>query len=102
MRIPFAIAAVLLAAAPAWAVKDWSDYYQKGLQLEREGHYKEALTQFQLARREKRDSGVKQRLYSVDFIDYFPYYHEGICYQALAEHHLNLKPVNDETDRQRR
>ena len=102
MRVPYAIAAVLLAAAPAWAVKDWSDYYQKGLQLERAGQYKEALKEFQKARAEKKESGVRERLYSLEFIDYFPYYHEGICHQALGAYDAALRSFNEEAENQRK
>ena len=85
MTLRLAIAAVLLAAAPAWAVKDWSDYYTSGLKLQGAGKHREAIKEFESALRLKKEPGTKQRLYSLEFIDYFPYYQQGISYQALGE-----------------
>jgi len=101
MTLRLAIAAVLLTAAPAWAVKDWSDYYTRGLQFQAAGKYREAIKEFESAVRLKRDSGTKQRLYSLEFIDYFPYYQQAICYQALGEIDQALRYFNHEEEQKK-
>jgi len=101
MTLRLAIAAVLLTAAPAWAVKDWSDYYTRGLQLQAAGKYREAIKEFESAWRMKPEPGTKQRLYSLEFIDYFPYYQEAICYQALGEQENALRYFNIEEDKRK-
>jgi tetratricopeptide (TPR) repeat protein len=70
---------MVLAAAPAWAVKDWYDFYQDGKQQADRGRCKEALADLAQARRLKPGSELQVRLYGLVFIDYVPYYYEGVC-----------------------
>jgi hypothetical protein len=70
---------VIAAAGPAWAVKDWYDFYEDGKQQAARGHCKEALASLAQARRLKPSSELQVRLYGIVFTDYVPYYYEGTC-----------------------
>jgi hypothetical protein len=78
-RAPLPLILVLLAG-PAWAIKDWYDFYEdaKG-QMDR-GRCKEALANLAQARRLKPKSDLEVRPYGLVFIDYVPYYYEGVCH----------------------
>jgi tetratricopeptide (TPR) repeat protein len=76
---------LVLAAAPAWAVKDWYDYYQDGRQQAERGRCKEALADLTQARRLKPSSDLEVRLYGLVFIDYLPYYYEGVCHVKTGD-----------------
>jgi len=76
---------LVLAAAPAWAVKDWYDFYQDGKQQADRGRCKEALANLAQARRLKPSSELEVRLYGLVFIDYVPYYYEGVCHVKAGD-----------------
>jgi hypothetical protein len=77
-RAPLALILVLFAG-PAWAVKDWYDFYEDAKQQMASGQCKEALANFAQARRLKPKSDLEVRPYGLVFIDYLPYYYEGVC-----------------------
>ena len=76
---------LVLAGAPAWAVKDWYDFYQDGKQQADRGRCKEALADLAQARRLKPGSELEVRLYGLVFIDYVPYYYEGVCHAKTGD-----------------
>jgi len=76
---------LVLATAPAWAVKDWSDLYEDGKQQATHGRCKEALASLAQARRLKPSSELEVRLYGLVFIDYLPYYYEGVCHVKTGD-----------------
>ena len=76
---------LVLATAPAWAVKDWYDFYQDGKQQVERGRCKEALADLAQARRLKPSSDLEVRLYGLVFIDYLPYYYEGVCHVKTGD-----------------
>jgi tetratricopeptide (TPR) repeat protein len=76
---------LVLAAAPAWAVRDWYDFYQDGKQQADRGRCKEALANLAQARRLKPSSELEVRLYGLVFIDYVPYYYEGVCHVKAGD-----------------
>jgi len=78
-RGPLALILVLLAG-PAWAVKDWFDYYEDAKQQVDSGRCKEALANLAQARRLKPKSDLEVRPYGLVFIDYVPHYYEGVCH----------------------
>ena len=77
--MPNSVAPTLYTAGPAWAVRDWYDYYEDGKQQAARGRCKEALASLAQARRLKPSSELHVRLYGIVFIDYVPYYYEGVC-----------------------
>jgi hypothetical protein len=81
------MAAVLATmAVPAFAVGTWYDYYldarDKHIPAQR---WDAALASLKEAVKLKPDSGVDQRTYGMDFVDYFPYYHQGVVYHHLRQ-----------------
>src|SRR5438128_1856161 len=87
---------LVLAAAPAGAVKDWYAYYEEAkLQVER-GRCPEALANLAEARRLKPGSELEQRTYGLDFIDYVPYYFEGRCHLQKGDFTAALRAFEAE------
>jgi tetratricopeptide (TPR) repeat protein len=76
---------LVLAAAPAWAVKDWYDFYEDAKQQADRGRCKEALASLAQARHLKPSSELQVRLYGIVFIDYLPYYYEGVCHVKTGD-----------------
>jgi tetratricopeptide (TPR) repeat protein len=90
-RGPFFVCLAILSAAPAWAVREWFDDYADGDAALRLGHYHKALEYFQRAAKRKPDSDQNARSYGMEFIQYFPYYKQGLCYVKLGEYAQALK-----------
>src|SRR5262245_49369644 len=77
---------LLLWASPAWAVREWYDHYLDARdRLMPAGNYAEALTELQAAVRLKSASAMNEQTYGLQFIDYLPYYHLGVCYLRLGD-----------------
>ena len=77
---------VLAIAVPSGAVGTWYEYYLDA----RDKHipaqqWDAALASLKQALKLKPDSGVDQRTYGMDFIDYFPYYHQGVVYHRTQQ-----------------
>ncbi len=84
-RLGFALA-LLLAAQPAWAVREWYDHYLEARdQLIPAGRHAEAIRELQAAIRIKPASAVNEQTYGLQFIDYLPYYHIGLCYLRTGD-----------------
>ncbi|HET7295312.1 MAG TPA: AAA family ATPase [Vicinamibacteria bacterium] len=78
--------ALLLAAQPAWAVREWYDHYLGARDtLIPAGRYAEAITELEAAIRLKPASAVNEQTYGLQFIDYLPYYHLGLCYLRTGD-----------------
>lgn len=75
---------VWLIASPAWAIKEWYDHYLDAQRLMRADRCPEALKELQQAVELKSTPG-EQRTYGLEFIDYFPYYDQGVCYLKLGD-----------------
>jgi tetratricopeptide (TPR) repeat protein len=90
LRRLLAALAVLIALAalppPAWAVREWYDHYlearDKDIPAER---WKEALANLQAAQRLKPDPALNEQTYGLQFVDYFPYYYQGLCHLKLGD-----------------
>ena len=87
MRFRGAILALplVLLAGPAAAVKDWYDFYEEGKQQVARGRCAEALASLAQARRLKPSSELEVRPYGLVFLDYVPYYYEGLCHAKLGD-----------------
>ena len=77
---------VLAIAVPSGAVGTWYDYYLDA----RDKHipaqqWEPALASLKQAAKLKPDSGVDERTYGMDFIDYFPYYYQGVAYHRTQQ-----------------
>jgi tetratricopeptide (TPR) repeat protein len=75
------LAGLLLIASPAWAVKEWYDYYLDARdRLIPAKRWDEALGALREAERLKPASALNEQTSGLDFVDYLPYYYSGICY----------------------
>jgi tetratricopeptide (TPR) repeat protein len=83
-RAPLALI-LLLVAGPAWAVKDWYEFYEDAKEQVVRGRCKEALANLAQARRLKPGSELEVRTYGLGFIDYVPYYYEGACHVKTGD-----------------
>jgi tetratricopeptide (TPR) repeat protein len=100
MKTRLAVLFVLLLAAPLWAAKDWYVYYEDALRLIDQKRYDQALKSLQEARAIKPESG-RLRTYGMYFADYYPYYYEGICHQALGDYDNAIRMFGIEADRKK-
>jgi hypothetical protein len=87
---------LVLSTGPAWAVKDWYDFYEDGKQQVSRGHCKEAIASFAQARRLKPSSELEVRLYGLVFTDYVPYYYEGVCQVKAGDFKAALQAFETE------
>jgi tetratricopeptide (TPR) repeat protein len=78
---------LLVQASPAFALREWYESYREARdKLIPAGRYTEALAALKEAARLRPDPGVNVRTYGLDFVDqYFPYYYQGVCYQATGD-----------------
>src|SRR5262249_32233546 len=56
----------------------------------------EALAALQEATKLKPESGLDERTYGMEFVDYFPYFYEGQCHLALGEYDSAIRLLNIE------
>lgn len=78
---------VLLSVSPAWAVKNWYDYYYNARdRLMPAGKWDEAIADLQQAVRLKPQSALQEQTYGLDFLDYLPYYQMGLCYLRKGDY----------------
>jgi tetratricopeptide (TPR) repeat protein len=87
--------AVLSFASPAWAIKEWYDHYVDAERLMRADKCPEALKELQQAIELKSTPG-EQRTYGLEFIDYFPYYDQGVCYLKQGDYASAIRLFNVE------
>ncbi len=99
-RLSIAAVVLVLVAAPAWAIREWYEYYRDAQRLMREGKHAEAIASLQQAIRLRPQPGINERTYGLDFIDaYFPYYDMGVCYLRSGDYANALKSFNEEEER---
>lgn len=78
--------ALALVSSPAWAVKEWYDYYLDARdKLIPRGRCTEAIASLKDAVRLKPDSALDEQTYGLQFVDYLPYYHIGFCHLRNGE-----------------
>jgi hypothetical protein len=88
--------AVVLAAAPAWAAREWYAYYDDALKALARGQHAEALTSLRRAQAMKPRSALQEQTYGLDFVDYLPYYYQGVALAGLGQHAAALDAFNAE------
>lgn len=95
-RVPAGLAALLmlLTALPAWAVKEWYDYYHDARNRMQAERWEDALASLKAAVRLKPDSGLAERTYGMNFEAYLPYYRQGTCYLRLKEFNKAVEMFN--------
>jgi tetratricopeptide (TPR) repeat protein len=85
--------------APAWAVREWHDFYAEGEAALQQGRHQQALKAFQEAVRLKPDPELNARPYGMEFVQYLPYYKQGICYMKLGDFNSAERMFNIEEDK---
>src|SRR5438876_2021614 len=96
--LPFALLALLLLAAPsAWAVKEWYDYYL-GAREDRitTKQYAEAIKSLDAAVRLRPTPSLNEQTYGLRFVDYLPYYWQGVCYLRTGDFNSAIRMFNIE------
>jgi hypothetical protein len=78
--------ALVLAAAPVWAAREWYAYYDDALKAIARGRNEEALAFLRQAQQMKPRSALQEQTYGLDFVDYFPYYYQGVALARLGQH----------------
>jgi hypothetical protein len=98
MALRRALLALILVflAGPAWAVKDWYDFYEDAKEQVTSGRCKEALANLAQARRLKPKSDLEVRPYGLVFIDYVPHYYEGVCHVKMGNFKAALQAFEAE------
>ena len=82
------VLAVLLAS-PALAAVQWYEHYNRGIELEERGSWREAFEDFQAAARVVPVPAKRIQTEGGNFIlDYDPYYHMALCLTGLDKPHL--------------
>jgi tetratricopeptide (TPR) repeat protein len=79
-RALLALVVALVAARPALAVQDWYDYYLQARDRDIPGRkWADCVKNLRAALRLRPAPGAQLRTYGVEFVDYLPHYHMGIC-----------------------
>ena len=100
MRRPLLALGFLLAAVSAWPLSEWYDHYLKARdQLIPAGKCPEALKALQEAIRIKPSSGLQLQTYGLQFVDYLPYYWQGVCHLKMGDNEAAIRLFNAEEDR---
>jgi tetratricopeptide (TPR) repeat protein len=105
LRRALGVAALLLLALPAWAVREWYDHYLAARDnLIPAGKYAEAIQNLQEAIRLKPNPAVNERTYGMWTVDYLPYYYLGLCYLRTgdlnsATRYFNIEEARGEIKR---
>jgi hypothetical protein len=87
---------LVVAAAPAWAAREWYVHYEEALKDMRSGRYSDALAKLRQARAIKPRSALQEQTYGLDFLDYLPYYQQGVCLVRMGEHAAAVEAFNAE------
>ena len=91
---------LVLAPAPAWAVREWYDHYLEARDEQiPDGEYDEAIENMLAAIKIKPTPGLKERTYGLQFEDYLPYYHLGLCYLHKEDFPSAIRMFNMSEDR---
>ena len=95
-----ALVLALIASEPSWALEEWYDYYLRARdKLIPAGQCGEALKQLQEAARQKPGSSLNEITYGLQFVDYLPYYWQGVCYLKTGDNNSAIRLFNIEEDR---
>jgi tetratricopeptide (TPR) repeat protein len=96
-RFPLLFVAAVLLASPAWAVQEWYDHYLEARdRLIPEKRYAEALKSLQQALRLRSGSALNVQTYGLQFVDYLPYYYQGLCHLRLGDHASAIRAFDQE------
>jgi tetratricopeptide (TPR) repeat protein len=96
-RSPLLLLLAVLLAPPASAIQEWYDHYLEARdRLIPERRYAEALKSLQQAVRLKSGSALNVQTYGLQFVDYLPFYQQGICHLRLGEYASAIRAFDQE------
>ena len=95
--LSFLVCALALSAAPSWAVKEWYDYYieARDQRIPRK-QYAEAIKSLEAAVRLRPASALNEQMYGLRFVDYLPYYWQGVSYLRTGDFNSAIRMFNIE------
>jgi tetratricopeptide (TPR) repeat protein len=86
-----------LAAAPAWAAREWYDYYLQASEQDIPARrWGDCVRNIDQALKLRPNPGTNVRTYGMPFIDYLPYYLKGVCLQGQQENARAIEEFNRE------
>jgi tetratricopeptide (TPR) repeat protein len=77
--------ALLLSSAPAWAAREWYVHYEDAQKAMAAGRFQDALGSLRAAVQMKPRSAMQEQTYGLQFVDYFPYFQQGVCLLRLGQ-----------------
>ena len=98
MRKPFFLILFLLLPS-ALLQAQWHVSYEKGREAVRNSQWKQAVSHLTQAIEEAPNSKARKKMYSMQFIDYFPYLYRGIAYYKqgdMVNARTDLEKAKDE------
>jgi tetratricopeptide (TPR) repeat protein len=96
LRLAFAIALGLAAAAGELHADPWYVHYENAERALAGERWREAVAQLRQALERKGDSGARVRSYGMKVVDYFPYLKLGIAYHHLGQESAALEAFDTE------
>ena len=78
--------ALLLASVPAWAAREWYVYYDEAVKDVERNRCDTALRNLAQAIAARPRSAMQEQTYGLEFVDYFPYYWQGVCLARMGQH----------------
>jgi len=93
----FVLLSLLAASRPAFAVKEWYDYYLEAREERIPAkQYAEAIKSLQEAVSLRPASSLNEQTYGLRFVDYLPYYWQGVCYLRSGDFNSAIRMFNIE------
>jgi tetratricopeptide (TPR) repeat protein len=90
------ILVLVWGAAPAWAAREWYVHYEDAQKLVVAGRCPDALNSLRMALEIKQRSAMQEQTYGLQFVDYFPYFYQGVCLHRLGQHAAAVDAFNAE------
>jgi tetratricopeptide (TPR) repeat protein len=79
------IVAIPLSAIEGMAESPWYVPYERALEAQNQGRWKESIEFLQVALREKARPQEKAKTYGLRFVNYIPHYYLGVAYYHLGD-----------------
>jgi tetratricopeptide (TPR) repeat protein len=74
-----------LGAAPAWAAREWYDYYLQAQDDVAARKWADCVRNVDQALKLRPNPGTNVRTYGMGLVNYLPYYYRGVCLQGQQE-----------------
>jgi hypothetical protein len=88
--------ALLTLAAPARAAREWYVHYEDAEKAIADARYADALASLRQAVAVKPRSALQEQTYGLQFVDYVPYFQQGLCLLRTGQHAAAAEAFNTE------